>query len=133
MFRIARALGLPLASLLAPQTAALPEVARSRSGPELHADSGMVAWLVNARELRAHVELFELQLPAGIEQRSAGHLTGTEELVFCLSGLIRVGPIDATVELRAGDAAWFRADVEHLYVATRATRALNWIASPGRS
>jgi transcriptional regulator with XRE-family HTH domain len=132
LFRIARALGLPLSSLLVQQPAGRPQVARRRSGAELRADSGMIAWLVYARELGDQVELFELELPAGTEQRSDGHVSGTEELVFCLSGRIRVGPLDAMVELGAGDAAWFRADTQHIYVAPRAARALNWIVTPGR-
>jgi transcriptional regulator with XRE-family HTH domain len=132
LFRITRALGLPLSSLIAPAPGTRPEVARRRSGPELRADSGMLVWLVYTRQLGDNVDLFELELPAGTEQRSPGHLSGTEELVFCLSGRLRVGPLDETVELRAGDAAWFRADVEHMYLAPRAARALNWIVSPGR-
>jgi XRE family transcriptional regulator, regulator of sulfur utilization len=132
LYRIARALELPMSSFIAPEPVPRPEVMRTRSGPQLNADSGMATWLVYARELGDHVELFELELPAGTEQRSSGHLTGTEELVFCVSGRIRVGPVGDTVELRAGDAAWFRADIEHVYVAPRATRALNWIVTPVR-
>jgi transcriptional regulator with XRE-family HTH domain len=132
LFRIARALGVPLSSLIAPEPVPRPEVARARSGPQLHADSGMLAWLVYTRELGDRVDLFELELPAGPEQRSDAHLSGTEELVFCVTGRIRVGPLNDAVDLRAGDAAWFRADVDHVYLAPRATRALNWIVSPVR-
>ncbi len=69
-------------------------------------------------------------MPAGTEQRTAGHLPGTEELLICLTGRLHVGPVDAEVELGTGDAAWFRADAEHRYIALRAARALNWIVTP---
>jgi transcriptional regulator with XRE-family HTH domain len=129
LFRIARALELPLSALLADQ-APRARVIRAHSGPELHADSGMSAWLVHAQAHGHHTELYELGLPAGTEQRTGGHLPGTEELVICLTGRLRVGPIDAEVELRAGDAAWFRADGEHRYLALSTARALSWIFTP---
>jgi XRE family transcriptional regulator, regulator of sulfur utilization len=129
LFRIARALELPLSALLA-EEAPRARVIPARSGPELHADSGMAAWLVHAQSQGHHAELYELALPAGTRQRTAGHLPGTEELLICLTGHLRVGPVDAEVQLRAGDAAWFRADGEHQYVAVRDARALNWIITP---
>ncbi|MGI8864919.1 MAG: helix-turn-helix domain-containing protein [Solirubrobacteraceae bacterium] len=130
LFRLARALELPLSALLAEEPPRAT-VIRARSGPELHADSGMEAWLVHApTRSHHHGEVYELELPAGTEQRTTGHLPGTEELVICLTGQLRVGPVDEEVELRAGDAAWFRADGEHRYVALRAVRALNWILTP---
>ncbi len=129
LFRIARALGLPLSALLADE-APRASVIRARSGPELHADSGMRAWLVHAQPSHQHAEIYELELPTGTEQRSAGHLSGTEELVICLTGRLRVGPVDHEVDLRPGDAARFRADDEHRYVAVRAARAVNWIFTP---
>jgi transcriptional regulator with XRE-family HTH domain len=129
LFRIARALGLPLSALLA-DDAPRSRVIRARSGPELQADSGMAAWLVHVQTQGHHAEIYELALRAGTRQHSAGHVSGTEELVICLAGSLRVGPGDSEVELGAGDAAWFRADGEHHYVALRDTRALNWIITP---
>jgi transcriptional regulator with XRE-family HTH domain len=130
LFRIARALDLPLSSLLTEVQAPRARVIQARSGPQLHADSGMTAWLVQAQAGGHHSEVYELALPTGTDQRTAGHLPGTEELVICLSGRLRVGPLGEEVELAAGDAAWFAADGEHHYVALRATRALNWIVTP---
>src|SRR4051794_24564825 len=83
LFRIGRALDLPLAALVgdddAPRATAIP----ARSGTELHADSGMTAWLVHAQAQGHTTEVYELDLPAGTEQRTAGHLPGTHELVVC--------------------------------------------------
>jgi transcriptional regulator with XRE-family HTH domain len=130
LFRIARALQLPLSALLAEDQSPRSRMIPARSGPELHADSGMTAWLVHAQARGHHAEVYELVLPAGIDQRTAGHLPGTEELLICLTGRLRAGPLGEEVELAAGDAAWFAADEEHHYVALRAARALNWIVTP---
>jgi transcriptional regulator with XRE-family HTH domain len=130
LFRIARALELPLSALLevAPRSAAkrIP----ARSGTALLGDSGMSAWPIHTESIPYHAELIELDLPAGVEHPSDGHLAGTVELVYCLRGRLRVGPIGDEVELSAGDCAWFRADTPHHYVALRAARALNLIGTP---
>ncbi|MBV9820197.1 MAG: helix-turn-helix transcriptional regulator [Solirubrobacterales bacterium] len=133
LFRLARALELPLSALLVEDEPPRARRIPARSGSELHADSGMTAWLVHARGRGADAEVYELSLAAGIEQRTPGHLPGTEELVFCLRGRLRVGPVGEEVELAGGDAAWFAADGEHRYLALRAARALNWILSPARA
>ena len=130
LFRIARALDLPLSALLAEDETPRARVILARSGPELHADSGMTAWLVHAQARGHHAEVYELALPAGTDQRTAGHLPGTEELVICVTGRLLVGPLGEEVELGAGDAAWFAADGEHHYVALRTARALDWIVTP---
>lgn len=130
LFRVARALDLPLSAMLAEDDAPRARVIPARSGPELHADSGMAAWLVHAQARGHHAEVYELALPAGTDQRSAGHLPGTEELLICLSGRLRVGPVGEEVELATGDAACFAADGEHHYAGLRAARALNWIVTP---
>jgi transcriptional regulator with XRE-family HTH domain len=130
LFRVGRALDLPLAVLLAEQEEPRARVIPARSGPELRADSGMVAWLVHAQAHGHRAEVYELALPAGTDQRTAGHLPGTQELVICVSGRLRVGPVGEQVDLAAGDAAWFAADGEHHYVALSDARALNWIVTP---
>ncbi|MCW2989665.1 MAG: helix-turn-helix protein [Solirubrobacterales bacterium] len=132
LFRIGRALELPLSAMLEEGEEPRARVIRARTGAQLQADSGMTGWLVHAQASGHHTEVYEIALPAGTDQRTAGHQPGTRELVFCVTGRLRVGPIGAEVELRAGDAAWFEADAEHHYVAVRATRALNWIVTPAR-
>jgi transcriptional regulator with XRE-family HTH domain len=130
MFRIARALEVPLSALV---EVATPPVARripARSGTALLGDSGMSAWLIHAESTAQRVELIELDLPAGVEHPSDGHLAGTVELVYCLRGRLRVGPVGDEVDLAVGDCAWFRADTPHHYIALRAARALNVIGTP---
>jgi quercetin dioxygenase-like cupin family protein len=79
----------------------------------------------DGREHRS--ELLEIELPKGVEQRSEPHMPGTEELVLCVRGRLRVGPLDEPLTLGPGEAAWFAADVAHAYVAERDARALCWM------
>lgn len=113
--RVARGLSVPLGALLAEDQA--PRVRRipARSGDALGAASGMRAWLVHAEGRDHRSELFELDLPAGTVQEATGHLPGAEEVVVCVRGRLRVGPVGGEVELGAGDAAWFAADGAHRY------------------
>ncbi len=62
LFRIARALELPLSALLADDEGPRARVIRARSGTELQADSGMTAWLVRAQARGHHAEVYELQI-----------------------------------------------------------------------
>ncbi len=76
-------------------------------------------------------ELYELELPAQTDHRRDPHLPGTEELVVCIAGRMTVGPLGEEVELRAGDAVRFVADVDHRYATGRApARALNLLLYP---
>jgi transcriptional regulator with XRE-family HTH domain len=130
LWRVSRALHLPLGALLGEDEA--PRVRRiaRRSGGELHADSGMTAWLVHADAREHRSELYELELPAGVEQRSEPHLPGTEELILCTSGRVLAGPLGEQIELGPGEAVWFVADVDHAYTAVRDTNALCWMLYP---
>ena len=130
LFRIARALRVPLSALLAEDDTPRVRVIRARSSDALHADSGMRAWLVHAEGREHRSEVFELELAAGVEQRSEHHLPGTEELVVCTRGRLACGPEGKEVELRAGDAVWFAADMPHVYRGVRDARALNLIVYP---
>jgi transcriptional regulator with XRE-family HTH domain len=130
LFRIARALEVPLSALVEGAPAPAARRISARSGTVLRGDSGMTAWLIWAESMAYRVELIELDLPAGVEHASDGHLAGTVELVYCLRGRVRVGPAGAEVDLGVGDCAWFRADTPHHYIAVRAARALNLIGTP---
>lgn len=133
LWRVSRALGVPLSELLAEDDGPRVRAVPARSGRHLTAGSGMEAWLVHAEGREHRSELYELDFPAGAEQRTAGHLAGTHEVVLCLEGTLRCGPIGAEVDLGPGDAVWFAADVEHQYVAVAASRALNLVTYVGAS
>ena len=131
LWRVSRALGVPLSALLSPP-AQRPRVRaiRARSGEPLAAESGMAAWLLHAAGREHRSEVFDLDLPRGTDQATDAHLPGTEELIFCVKGRVRVGPYEQEVELGPGDAVWFTADVPHHYEALRDTRTLCYMIYP---
>jgi transcriptional regulator with XRE-family HTH domain len=130
LWRISRALRVPLGAVLGEEEGPRLRVIRHGAGEELHAESGMSAWLLHADGRERRTEVFELQFAAGVEQRAESHLPGTEELVVCTRGRLRVGPAGDEIELGAGDAIWFAADVPHGYAGVRDARALCWMLYP---
>ncbi|HVC84041.1 MAG TPA: XRE family transcriptional regulator [Solirubrobacteraceae bacterium] len=72
-------------------------------------------------------EVFDLTLAPGTRERSTSHGPGSGEVVLVRSGRLRVGPINATVELTAGDYATFSADCLHEYLAPREESARFWL------
>jgi XRE family transcriptional regulator, regulator of sulfur utilization len=131
LWRLSRALRIPLGTLLAEDQAPRVRAIPHGSGEELHADSGMSAWLLYADGREHRSEVFELAFAAGVEQRSEPHMPGVEELIVCVAGRLRAGPLGEQAELRPGDAVWFAADVAHAYTAVQAARALCWMLYPG--
>jgi transcriptional regulator with XRE-family HTH domain len=127
LWRLSRALGLPLGDLLedtaAPRVRSIP----ARSATAMEADSGMTGWLVHSEGRPRRTELFELHFPSPIDHEGTPHLPGTEELVVCTAGRMAVGPVGDEVELAAGDAVVFEADVAHRYRALEPARAYDWI------
>jgi quercetin dioxygenase-like cupin family protein len=85
----------------------------------------MRAWVLNAEGREHRSELYDLELPEGTDQTTGAHLPGTEEVLFCLSGRARIGPLGEEVEIGPGEAVWFVADRDHHYVALEDTRLLN--------
>jgi transcriptional regulator with XRE-family HTH domain len=127
LWRASRALNVPMGALLAEDTAPRVRHIPAREGHELHADSGMNAWLVHAEGREHRSEFYELDMPAGTRQRTGAHLPGTEEVLYCLSGRARIGPLGEEVEIGPGEAVWFVADRDHEYVALEDTRLLNFL------
>ena len=132
LWRVSQALHLPLGALMTPSSRPRMRVVRGGDGEPLQSDSGMAAWLLHASGREHRSEIFDLELPKGADQRSEPHLPGTEELIVCVRGRVRVGPMGEEAELRAGDAAWFTADVAHHYAALRDARLLCWMMYAGR-
>lgn len=130
LWRISRALRVPLGEVLGEDEGPRMRVIRHGAGEELHADSGMSAWLLHADGRERRTEVFELRFDAGVEQHAEAHLPGTEELIVCTRGRMRVGPAGQQAELEAGDAVWFASDVPHGYAGLRDSRALCWMLYP---
>lgn len=130
LWRLSRALGVPLGQLLAEEET--PSVRRidARSGEAMHADSGMTGWLVHAKSELHRSEAYWCDVPAGTDQTSVAHLPGSEEVLICLAGRMLVGPAGREEELGPGDALWFAADVTHRYVAFEDSTTLSWVLYP---
>ena len=134
LWRLSLALGVPLGSLLggdddAPRVRRIP----ARESEGMVGDSGMTGWLVHTEGRVRRIELFDLDFPAGTAHEGSPHLPGTEELVLCISGRLRVGPAGEEQELGPGDGVVFAADVPHRYTAVEASHALDWILYLDRS
>lgn len=131
LWRLARALGVPLSSLLSPAAEPRVRAIPADAGERMLADSGLVGRLLHGQASAHRSELFALELPAGTDHVAAGHLADTQELVVCTKGRMRAGPVGQEIDLRAGDAVWFAADREHRYASARGATALDWILYTG--
>lgn len=127
LWRISRALDIPLGSLLEQDTAPRVHVVRAREGRELQADSGLQMWLLHAEGREHRSEMYEILLPEDTDQQTDAHLPGTEEALICISGHARIGPLGQEADVRAGDVIWFAADLPHRYLALKATRLVGWM------
>ena len=127
LWRISRALDVPLGSLLEQDTAPRVHVARAREGRALRADSGLEMWLLHAEGREHRSEMYEILLPQGADQQTGAHLPGTEEALICISGHAQIGPLGEEAGVRAGDVVWFAADRPHRYLALAETRLVGWM------
>lgn len=65
---------------------------------------------------RRRAEFYELRLRGGHAEHAEAHARGTYENLIVQSGRLRLTVGEGeTLELRAGDAVYFRADVPHVY------------------
>ena len=122
--RIAQALNIPIGTLMAEDEHPQLQVIRSDEGQIVQSDSGLRVrpLLIEGRNQRT--EMYELVLPPDMTYHSIAHSPGTEEVIFCLSGDLRLGPVGQTVALQPGDTVWFAADLPHLYETVAGARAL---------
>jgi transcriptional regulator with XRE-family HTH domain len=130
LWRVSQALQLPLGALLADEATPAARVVRARTGEEVRG-AGSALWLIHAEGRDHRTELYELVLDAGTTHPRDPHLPGTEEVLLCISGRVRVGPLGGEEELGPGDAIVFAADVPHGYEALEDTRSVCWMLYPG--
>jgi transcriptional regulator with XRE-family HTH domain len=130
LWRLAEALGLPLGSLLGEFEPPRTRLVRAGEGTPVVSEAGLTAALLLSEGRPHRTEVLAFELPAGADYRSAPHQLGTEELVFCVSGSLEVGPVGLEERLRTGDSLWFPADGEHRYASARGARGLNVISYP---
>lgn len=115
LWRISRALDLPLGLLLGEEEPPPTRLIRADEGDLVESVSGLVGRLILAEGRNHRTEIFEFTLAPGADYASEPHAPGTEELVVLAHGAAAVGPAGRESELRERDALWFPADVAHRY------------------
>jgi transcriptional regulator with XRE-family HTH domain len=117
LWKVARGLDVRFADLLGEESAGDVVVLPSDTSKVLRSgDGGFESRALFPFDKHRRAEFYELRLRGGHLERADPHAEGTYENLVVHSGRLRltVGP-DDPVELRAGDAVFFRADVPHLY------------------
>jgi transcriptional regulator with XRE-family HTH domain len=114
---IGGALGVPFSDLVMPHEPDV-QVQRADEGPVVEAaGADFTSRLLLAERSRSVTEVYEATMEPGDVYRAEAHLPGVTESVIVVRGHMRVGPLDATVELGPGDRATFAADQVHTYEA----------------
>jgi len=117
LWALGGALGVPFSQLVDPPTPQV-RVVRSGEGTTIHAEMAeFTATLLSAGGPHARRDLYLMTLEPGSVRDADAHLPGSVEHVVVASGRLRTGPVDAPIELEAGDFATFRGDVPHRYEA----------------
>jgi transcriptional regulator with XRE-family HTH domain len=122
---IAGALGVPFSELVMPHEPDV-QVQRADEGIVVEAASAdFHSRLLVAASGRSVTEVYDAAMEPGEVYRAEAHLPGVTESVILVRGRMRVGPLDAAVQLGPGDRATFAADQVHTYEAlARGTRAI---------
>ena len=123
LVNIGGALGVPFSDLVMPHEPEV-QVQRAGEGPVVEAaGADFTSRLLLAERSRSVTEVYDVTMEPGDVYRAEPHLPGVTESVIVVQGHMRLGPLDATVELGPGDRATFAADQPHTYEAlAKATR-----------
>jgi transcriptional regulator with XRE-family HTH domain len=116
--RIARAFGVSLSELVAsPGVASSIEVIRAEDRAyQYRSDTDCHVRTLSPLHLEKDVEFYEVRLQPGASLRSAAHYKGTREFLTVQKGKLRVESGGDAEDLKAGDSATYRADVEHALI-----------------
>jgi transcriptional regulator with XRE-family HTH domain len=133
LWKIAVGLEIPFHDLLG--TGQRDEILVLRAGDALplrSSDGRTESRLLSPGGANGDTEVYELRLQPKALHKSEPHARGTTETLVVLTGSLRLGAGSAAHELAAGDAVFFRADVDHFYEnrSTRETRCINVIHYP---
>ncbi|MBI4613861.1 MAG: helix-turn-helix transcriptional regulator [Planctomycetes bacterium] len=118
LYRISEGLGIPLASLVEPQTGRKLVVLKLEDTRTLSSYNGLyqTRTLFPFDDPLHPIEFYEATLLPGCHQTSNAHPVGTSEYLVVVSGLLRLKVGDRMVELRPRDSVFFQADIQHEYV-----------------
>ena len=117
LWRIATALGVPFAQLLAAEKVQHMAVLRAKDAKVLASSGGhFTSRALFPFEDERHVEFYELRLVPHHREDASAHQAGTRENLLIAQGVVEitVGD-DPPCVLEAGDAILFEADLPHAY------------------
>lgn len=114
-WRIAQAFGMSLGELVAAPGAAhqIDVIRADDKSYHYRSDRDCRIRTLSPLHLEKSVEFYEIVLAPGGSLRSLAHFAGARELLTVREGTLHVGSADQSEQLRAGDSAYYRADVPH--------------------
>lgn len=117
LWKVARGLDVRFADLLGDEGSDDVQVLPSGAAKILRSSDGAFeSRALFPFDSRRRAEFYELRLRGAHTERAEAHAEGTYENLIVQSGRLRLTVGDAApVDLRAGDAVYFRADVPHIY------------------
>lgn len=117
LWKVARGLDVRFADLLGDEPAGDIRLLPASGSKTLRSSDGeFESRALFPFDARRRAEFYELRLHSGHIERAEPHAEGTYENLVVHSGRLRLTVGDSgPIELRAGDAVYFRADVPHIY------------------
>ncbi|NVO06992.1 MAG: helix-turn-helix transcriptional regulator [Rhodoferax sp.] len=132
VWRLANALGVPIAELLggAPAAPAAPAISLvpTQSTPSLRSPDNLCELrILGPVEMAGQFEWYELKLQAGGVLESQAHEPGTREHLTVVSGSMEVRVNDTSQKLKTSETARYGADSPHSIRNTGKTAASAWL------
>lgn len=117
LWKVSRGLGVRFADLLGDEASDDVRVLPAKSSKVLRSgDGSFESRALFPFDTQRRAEFYELRLRSGHTERAEAHASGTYENLVVHSGKLRLVVGDQPpLELNAGDAVYFRADVPHVY------------------
>lgn len=132
VWRLANALGVPMAELLgsAPAAPAAPaiQLVPTQATPALRSPDGLCELrILGPVEMAGQFEWYELKLQAAGVLDSQAHEPGTREHLTVVTGSMEVRVMEASQKLKPGETARYGADGSHSIRNTGKTAASAWL------
>lgn len=117
LWAISNALSIPFSSLFE-SASSHSELIRSTEGVYLSAEqSDFATVLLDKCPPDRRRDLYRVVLWPGSIRQSEPHPRGTVEHAFLCKGVVRLGPLDGTIEVGIGDYYRYQGDIAHSYEA----------------
>ncbi|MDQ3686191.1 MAG: XRE family transcriptional regulator [Acidobacteriota bacterium] len=117
LWKVARGLDVRFADLLGDERSGDVQVLPASAAKVLRSSDGAFeSRALFPFDSRRRAEFYELRLGGAHSEHAEAHAEGTYENLIVQAGRLRLTVSDAEpIDLRAGDAVYFRADVPHVY------------------